>query len=172
MSDNNMCYTMCDKFNNINFDEDYMLVAKTINSSILFTASKLYTDVCLFINSLEFCELCVISVLLVLLVLCVIYKCLKGTNTQNVTLRTDSTEKSWSRVIKMKYGYPIMSCSDEFCDEVATYGLSRGAVGTHCVEHMGNRGLVKVFGCEKLGCKKKVIRGTITCREHSTAEGA
>lgn len=112
----------------------------------------------LFTNSREFvttgynCELCI---LFMLTILCIIPKCL--------------TKKS--RVIKTNSnGYSIMSCSNESCDRIATYGFSRGGVGMYCDEHMRNQ-MVKAFGCEKFGCRGRVLRGTIMCKKHY-AEGA
>ena len=76
------------------------------------------------------------------------------------------TNKQCSDVIKVKKnGYTIMSCSKEYCDRIATYGLSRGSVGMFCNVHMKDN-MVKVFGCEVYGCRARVVRGEIMCKKH------
>jgi len=71
-----------------------------------------------------------------------------------------------SRVITMKpNGYAIMSCSNGSCGRIATYGFSRGGIGSYCDKHY-KRNLVKVFGCETHGCRGRVVNGTIMCKRH------
>lgn len=61
--------------------------------------------------------------------------------------------------------YAIMACSYNECSRKAIFGVSRSSVPLVCQLHADNN-MVKSFGCSVRTCSKRVVSGTLKCKDH------